>query len=79
VRRFKENAHHWGSLDPRANIFAQNDGPFNQYEPSRPILKTTFLRYCSLLDDANGAGYLRAPFEEVHRARGQILASGRDV
>jgi hypothetical protein len=33
-RRFNENAHHWGSLDPRANIFGQN-GRFDQCEPSR--------------------------------------------
>jgi hypothetical protein len=27
--RFKEHAHHWGSFDPRANIYDQN-GQFEQ-------------------------------------------------
>jgi hypothetical protein len=40
---FNENAHHLGSLDPRANIFGQN-GRFEQYEPSRSDGKTPTLQ-----------------------------------
>ena len=52
-----------GSLDPWGSILGQS-GRFEQYMSSRSNQEALTLRYCSLLVNVSGTGYLRAPIDE---------------